>query len=131
MLTNIIVNSRQKYTWSKLSSCPTCRTLQCPMHAARKSAKLKLQSLINRALKWVSNDIPPYSTTIKGRHIKWNIKPLTIQLFNQSKRTWAKIKDNYEEIYTELSNESEGSHSWWSSALISEEAQSPPLTSIC
>ena len=96
-----------------------------PLYALKKTNTQKMQSLINKTLRWVNGDHFPYETTVEELHNKYNLSPLNVKLFEQNEKLWEKIHQLYPQRYDDLKNNRERSHAWWPTSIITEETQPP------
>ena len=96
-----------------------------PLYATAKSNMRKMQAIINKTLRWVNGDIPPYNTTIEALHQQYQLTPLNSRLFMLNAKLWEKIETLYPVMYDNLKNNRLGSHKWWPSSLIHENTPPP------
>lgn len=97
-----------------------------PLNAISTSNTLRLQAIQNRALRWISGDVPPYDTTIEHLHRIYNLLPINIRIFTAAKRVWDTLRAYQEDAVARLMEEEvRGTHSWWRRSYISEEDQAP------
>lgn len=120
------LSSRTKLHLYKALILPVLDYPYIPMNTIKKSNWLKLQSLQNRALRWINSDIPPYSTTIMDLHNQYNLEPLNVRNFRLASAMWEKIRlefpDNTEAYENQVFN---STHAWWPLSYIAENTNEP------
>ena len=84
-----------------------------------------MQSLLNKILRWVNGDVPPYTTTAEDLHNLYKMTPLNVKLYQQNEKLWERIRQLYPEWYHDLTNNRYGSHAWWPSSCITENTPPP------
>ena len=89
-----------------------------PLYATAKSNIVKLQELVNRALRWVEGDRFPFNYTAKQLHQKYKLSPLNIKLFERNQKLWENIETLYPEKFQQLCDDRQSRHSWWPTSLI-------------
>lgn len=88
--------------------------------------KLRLQRIQNKALRWVNNDRPPFSTTTEDLHNQCMLQPVNIRLHNQAFKLSDRLRDSYPDLIDRWAQEDRvSSHRWWPLALLSENAEPP------
>lgn len=98
-----------------------------PLNTLSKSNKLKYQAIQNKALRWINGDQPPYHTTVKQLHDKYNIQPLNVQNFTASYRLWERLRTNQENEVNKLEEQrTDASHNWWKQSYINVDQELPP-----
>lgn len=96
-----------------------------PLYAASTNNKQKLQVIINKTLRWINGDRPPYSTTIEQLHEQLNIIPINLQLFNQNYNLWTRMRENFPQQYEVLEQNRDRIHKWWPTSLLQENSIPP------
>lgn len=96
-----------------------------PLYACSNHNKLKMQRIINKSLRWINGDRPPYNTTIKQLHERLEIIPLNIQIYRQNYNLWTRMRENFPELYEKFTTDRDRVHKWWPTSLITEDTGPP------
>lgn len=120
------LNSRTKLHLYKALVMPILEYPTIPLNTLRKSNWKDIQSVQNRALRWVDSQIPPYTKTSEELHNQYQVTPLNIRNFNRSKSMWQNIRNQFpEEVEAMLDLEHNSTHKWWPLSFI-DEGTPPP-----
>ena len=83
-----------------------------PICAASQTQKRKIQSVLNKALKFIyCNEQEPL--TVSELHIKYNIAPLNIANYCKAQNTWETIKISENLQYEKLTTIHINTHQWF------------------
>lgn len=105
---------------------PQLEYARIPTNVFSPTKRLKLQRIQNKALRWINNDRPPFSTTIEDLYSHYKLQPISIRLHNQAYKLFDRLRDLYPEVIDRWEQEGHvSSHRWWSLALVSENAAPP------
>lgn len=97
-----------------------------PLNTIKKSNWEKLQSVQNRALRWVNGDIPPYNRTVQDLHTQYGLTPLNQRNHRLASAMWEKIRMEFPEETQEIEQqEFENTHAWWPLAYLPQDAPEP------
>lgn len=97
-----------------------------PTNTIANSNWRKFQGLQNKALRWVNNDLPPYSTTVEELHEKYQMEPINIRNHRLAKNDWDQIRREFPDETTHYEDTTfDSSHSWWPLAYIRADAVAP------
>ena len=118
-------SSRTKLHLAKALILPHLCYPPSPLYAMKKTKTQKMQSLLNKTLRWINGDVPPYTTTIEDLHNKYKMTPLNVKIFHQNEKVWERIHQLYPAWYNELTNNRVGTHSWWPSSCITYNTPPP------
>lgn len=97
-----------------------------PLNTIKPTNWRKLQSIQNRALRWVNGDLPPYETTVEELHNKYKLEPLNIRNFRLAYNAWDRIRMEFPHE-TDLFEMADFAtlHSWWPLSYISVDTRPP------
>lgn len=97
-----------------------------PLNALCRSSWINLQTVQNRALRWIKGEQPPYTTTAIDLHERYSMIPLNQRNFHQAYRHWEKVRTFFQnEIESLLEIEISGTHTWWPTSYMPEDARCP------
>lgn len=106
---------------------PTLEYPTIPLNTISTSNWQSLQTVQNKALRWIDGATPPYSTTVNDLHDRYNMQPLNIRNFQTAHSAWEKMRTHLAADVQQLTEiETAGSHSWWPLSYLPEEAREPP-----
>lgn len=98
-----------------------------PLNAISKTNQTKLQTVQNKALRWINGDRPPYHTTVEELHNLYRLKPLNIKNFQAGYQVWKNLREHQpEDVQNLLDEETRATHMWWPRAYIAEDTRAPP-----
>ena len=119
-----------KATLVKTMLIPVLQYPTIPNCSASKTQKIKMQRILNKALRFIHcNDEEELLT--EELHHKYNIAPLNISIFNSAQKTWEAIRITETELYAELTIPHNNTHNWFpkSSSVINCQPPIPIITS--
>lgn len=97
-----------------------------PMNTLKPSNWKKQQAVQNKALRWINGDVPPYETTIKELHTKYNLEPLNIRNYRLAYGMWEKIRTEFPMETEEFENSNYNrTHAWWPLSYMKADATEP------
>lgn len=97
-----------------------------PMNTLKPTNWKKQQAIQNKALRWISGDVPPYSTTIKFLHTKYKLDPINIRNHRLALKMWDSFRAEFPTETEEYENtEFNRTHAWWPLAYMPENAREP------
>ncbi len=96
---------------------------------ASKTQKIKLQSVLNKAVRFIHCNENDQMIT-EQQHVKYNITPLNISIYYKSLKIWETIRTTENVLYEELVTERNNIHSWFpkSSTIINAEGPQAIIT---
>merc|ERR1712212_137313 len=107
---------RTKLTLYKATVRPILEYPPIPLIAMSHSQTLKMQTIQNRALRWVENIFYPYTLNTEQLHILHNIQPINVRIHTLASRTWDRIQQSEDPLYEQINNthnNTNHSHGWW------------------
>ena len=81
---------------------PTLEYPPIPIHSLSKNQIIKLQRTQNKALRWATEQRHPYTLSTVDIHELTNTPPTNIRLHKQAEEIWNKLRQDQNEIYTQL-----------------------------
>lgn len=121
------MQARTKLHLYKAMVAPHLTYPPVPLNTMSRSNTLSLQAVQNKALRWINGDTPPYTTNIQTLHEKYNLQPINTRIHTAAVRVWETLRTHQEGEVIRLQEEDRGgTHNWWKSAYISEDATEPP-----
>ena len=100
-----------------------------PICAASLTQKRNMQTVINKALKFIDGKVDN-GTTVEQLHIQYNITPANISIDHRAKKTWEAVKATEPHHYNNLIINYEREHMWFpkTSRIINEETPNVIIT---
>ena len=101
-----------------------------PLCSASKSQKLKLQTVQNKALRFINYNDEERIETVKELHEKYNFLPINISLNKKARKIYETLRRTDVETYNNVTRPIEGTHNWFpkTSRIITEPTPNPLYT---
>lgn len=97
-----------------------------PLNTIKTSNWKKLQSIQNKALRWIDASIPPYVSTIQDLHEAYKLEPLNVRNHRLAAKAWENVRLNFPDKTEEYERqEFVSTHAWWPLAYIREDDPAP------
>ena len=100
-----------------------------PMHLVSKSQMLRLQTILNEALRFAYNERYPYNRNTQELHQQSKLIPLNIRMHKRATNIWKSLEQTDDPIYQKLTEQQNGrpQHSWFPQSLQAINEQPTPL----
>lgn len=119
------LNAKTKLHLYKALVLPILEYPAIPLNTLKKSNWSDIQTIQNRALRWVDNLIPPYNKNSEDLHRHYKILPLNIRNFYRSQTLWNNISSIFpEEVEAMNEMHHDNTHKWWPLSYI--DVNTPP-----
>lgn len=120
------LQERTKLHLYKALVMPVLEYPPVPLNTLTNSNWRKLQTIQNRALRWIAGEQPPYTTNAVELHHRYQLLPLNQRNYIIATRHWEKMRTHFtQEIEDLLAIETVGTHAWWPASYIGVDAPSP------
>lgn len=120
------LNSKTKLHLYKALVLPILEYPAIPLNTLKKYNWRDIQTIQNRALRWVDNQIPPYNKTSKDLHRQYEMTPLNLRNFYRSQAMWDTIRNLFpEEVEAMNELHHDNTHKWWPLSFIDENTLPP------
>lgn len=114
-----MLNSKIKSHLVKSYILPLLEYPPVPLNTISNTQKLKLQRVLNKALRYAENEHYPFNYNTEQLHNIHKITALNTRIHRRATKIWQKLEETRDQNYAKITNQEYGRmHNWFPSSLL-------------